>query len=68
MQTLKQGDSSSRQKNDGRFSQQILRQNVRWFLPIKGNRKTLCSSEKRYCSVLEIGMFLCENQWGFSIP
>ena len=29
---FEQGDSSSRQKNNGCFSQQILRQNVGWFL------------------------------------
>ena len=29
---FKQGDSSSRQKNDGCFSQNVLQQNVRWFL------------------------------------
>ena len=39
MQTFKQDDSSSRQKNDSRFSQQILRQNMRWVL--SQHKKTL---------------------------
>ena len=29
---FKHGDSSNKQKNDDYFSQQDLRQNVRWFL------------------------------------
>ena len=29
---FEQGDSLSRQKNDGCFSQKVLGQNVRWFL------------------------------------
>ena len=30
---FKQVDSSTRQKNNDNFFQQILRQNARWFLP-----------------------------------
>ena len=32
VQMFKQGDSSSRWKNDGYFSEQVLRQNLRCFL------------------------------------
>ena len=38
MQIFKQGQSSTRQKNDC-FFQQVLRQNVRWFL--SQHKKTL---------------------------
>ena len=38
MQMFKQGDSSSRQKNDGCFSQQVLRENMRCFCLNTGKR------------------------------